>query len=136
MENNINDLVKLIEIKESTKLINWSRSKKEKVYDFAPVNSKGDPETNIDARPTIIFEIDNDNNKFILRWIYLRYPRQGLGRQIFNWIINFCRNNSFKNFEIKSVGKDKIAMRRLCSDFGFIKTNSSNNNDDFKLEIK
>lgn len=95
MKKEIADLIKFIETQESTKLRNWSKSKEDNIYDYAPVNSQGSPDTDLEARPTIGFRIDYDDESFILSWLYLSNPGQGLGR---HQTMGKTKNSGGRNF--------------------------------------
>lgn len=113
--NDINEFKELIECKENVKIKNYGKNNK---FDFTPIDSIGSPATNKEARPAIVFEIDNDNRIFILRWLYLKYPQKGTGTLIFSWIKQYCEKYKFKSFEVKSVENDKIVMSKLCRIMG------------------
>jgi hypothetical protein len=65
--------------------------------------------------PNISFRIEN--NTFILPNIYLLNERKGLGTKIFEWIIDFCKKNGIRRFEVRIVDYKNINMRSLGKKF-------------------
>jgi hypothetical protein len=128
----IDDLITLISEKESKMLRNYSRT--ENHYDIAPENTKGSPAEDTTARPTIIFDILDE--ELIIKWIYLNKQNQGIGSAIVKWFIDYCEYKGLKKISIRSVGKDKNEMRVLAEKFGFKVINENLDSFDYRLVMR
>ena len=111
----IQELINLISDVEGKKLQNYS--KKDKHYDIAPINTKGNPSENASARPTLVFDIFDD--ELVVKWIYLNMQNQGLGTEIINWFINYCKKNGISKISIRLVKENNKEMRGLAEKLGF-----------------
>lgn len=113
----INNLKELIEKKEKVKLEDLNKSVNEKrgIFDFKPVNiNSGDPDKDVEARPTIRVKVDKENRIFTLQLLYLKCHKKGTGSLIFDWIKEYCIEKEFKLFKVRGVKANNEGMNKLC----------------------
>lgn len=128
----IDDLTRLISDEESKMLRNYSR--KENHYDIAPKDTDGSPTEDSTARPTIVFDILD--NELAVRWIYLNKQNQGFGSMIVQWFIDYCDCIGLRKISIRSVGKDNRGMIALAEKFGFQVIKEKSDSFDYGLVLR
>lgn len=94
-------------------------SVKEFRFSIYPIYSIGNPATDDSARPALECRFDESNDTFILSWIFLINQNQGIGSGIVRIIQEFCRCNSIKKFEIRTIRNQNEAMKSIGKKFGF-----------------
>jgi len=127
----VQELIKLVSEVENKQIINHSRD--ENYYYIYPVVSVGDPQNDASARPTINFEVTDDEVK--LRLLYLNVRSKGLGTKIIRWLIDYCVSENINKLSIRTVEKNNIIMKALARKFAF-KVNKENDGYlNFELEL-
>ncbi|WP_353095721.1 GNAT family N-acetyltransferase [Tissierella praeacuta] len=128
----IQELINLISDVEGKELKNYSRINKH--YDIAPINTNGSPIEDASARPTLVFDILDD--ELAVKWIYLNVQNQGLGTRIIQWFIDYCRKNGIGKISIRLVGEDNSRMRTLSEKLGFRVIRKRNCSLDYELLVE
>ena len=128
----IHELIDLVSEVEMKKLQNYSKKKGH--YDIAPVGTVGSPIENDTARPTIIFDIFDD--ELAIKWIYLNIRNKGLGTKIVRWLITYCIQNSINKISIRLVDEGNDNMIYLAEKLGFKIIGKRNTSLDYGLLLK
>lgn len=127
----IEELIDLLSEEESKCLVNHSSRKSR--YDIAPLDSAGSPIEDSTARPTLVFDVLDE--EVVLRWIYLNKQGEKLGSNIIRWFIKYCKYNNYQRMSIHLVNKENYAMRRLAEKFDFVIDNDNGDTVDYVLRF-
>lgn len=128
----IQELIDLVALTEKKQLQNYS--KKKNYFDIAPIDSNGSPLEDATARPTIVFDVYDD--ELAIKWIYLNERHQGLGTKIIQWLIDYSAYINVSRVSIRLVGCSNEPMKAVATKLGFLVIGSRGNSFDYGLLLK